>query len=173
MCLLRLLCCENFDYTAHTGMVSYQCGSEYVSFEITLMSKSPNTVITLVRLLTGASPQVDFKIALVFKCLHTVITLESYKGANMSLEGSQCRAYSAAAITLKRACVVTSLNMSLDLSNCFTGFTAEKHRCRWQSRYCILASFVPLLRVASAQEPMKSFLCSSDSCIYPLPTCRR
>ena len=43
----------------------------------------------------------------------------------MPLEGSQCRAYSTAAITLKRVCVVTSLNMFLDLSNSFTGFTAE------------------------------------------------
>ena len=46
-------------------------------------------------------------------------------GMNMPLEGSQGRAYSIAAITLERVCVVTSLNVFLDLSNSFTSFTAE------------------------------------------------
>ena len=36
--------------------------------------------------------------ALSLKCLLTEIALESYMGTNMPLEGSQCRAYSAAAI---------------------------------------------------------------------------
>ena len=80
---------------------------------------------TLERLLTSVGSHVHFESDFSFKCLLTVITLESYMGTNVPLEGSQCRAYSAAAITLKRVCVVTSLNVFLDLSNSFTGFAAE------------------------------------------------
>ena len=83
---------------------------------------------TLEGFLTSVGPHVHNETVFSVKCLLTVITLERVSicmGTNMPLEGSQGRAYSIAAITLKRICMVTFLNMFLDLSNSFTGFTAE------------------------------------------------
>ena len=74
----------------------------------------------------------------------------------MPLEDSQCRAYSAADNTLKRVCVVTSLNM--------ISVTVSRVSLQKTQVYCILASFVPPQCVVSAQKQLKNFLCSSDSC---------
>ena len=97
----------------------------HVCFETTPVRKFPIAVHTLEGLLTSVRSHVHCETALSFIFLVTVIALERQKGTNVPLEGSQCRACSATAITLKRVCVVTSLNMFPDLSNSFTGFTAE------------------------------------------------
>ena len=98
----------------------------HVYFESTLSTKFSIKAITLERRrLLNVDLQVLFEMPLFSKYPLTVIALERYMRANMPLEGSQCRAYSAADNTLKRVCVVTSLNMFLDLSNSFTDFTAE------------------------------------------------
>ena len=95
-------------------------------FESTLSTKFSIKAITLERRrLLNVDLQVLFEMPLFSKYPLTVIALERYMRANMPLEDSQCRAYSAADSTLKRVCVVTYLNMFLDLSNSFTGFTAE------------------------------------------------
>ena len=97
----------------------------HVALEITLLYKFPIAVPTLEGFFSSVGPHVHNEMVFLVKCLLTVITLESYMSMNVPLEGSQRRAYSAAAITLKRVCVVTSLNVFLDLSNSFTGFAAE------------------------------------------------
>ena len=100
----------------------------YVPIKMVLKRKFPITVPTLEGFLNSVGPHVHDETAFSVKCILTVITLERLSicmGTKVPLEGSQGRAYSAAATTLKRVCMVTSLNMFLDLSNSFTGFTAE------------------------------------------------
>ena len=71
----------------------------HVYFETTPVRKFPIAVHTLEGFLTSVRSHVHCETALSFIFLVTVIALERQKGTTVPLEGSQCRAYSAAAIS--------------------------------------------------------------------------